>query len=273
METWQKLLLAVGINLVIIYVIFKVIDFIDRKIKIKIQESDSHSAILNFMPIIIKLLKGLVIFFAVTSFLQSQGYSVSSIIAGFGIGGIAISMEAKDALANIFGSVEVISDKVYKVGDYIKLEGVEGTVEDINIRSTKIRDLDNFVITIPNSVAAKAIVTNISNAKKRYINENFGVTYSTSDEKIQEAIDILKEIAETHKDIHEDCKVYVSNLGDSSINIKFRGYVKHGAFDKLTMIRGEFIQEVVKRFRQAGIDFAFPSQSIYIESDNSKIEN
>ena len=273
METWQKLLLAVGINLVIIYIIFKVIDFVDRRIKTKLQESDSHSAILNFMPIIIKLLKGLVVFFAITSFLQSQGYSVSSIIAGFGIGGIAISMAAKDALANIFGSVEVISDKVYKIGDYIKLEGVEGTVEDINIRSTKIRDLDNFVINIPNSVAAKSIVTNISNAKKRFINETFGVTYSTSDEKIQEAIDILKAIADENKNLHKDCKVYVSSLGESSINIKFRGYVKYGAFDKLTYIRGEFIQEVVKRFRQAGIDFAFPSQSIYIESDNSKIEN
>ena len=273
METWQKLLIAVGVNLIIIYIIFKVIDFIDRKIKEKLQNSEADSPMLRFMPIIMKLLKGLVIFFAITGFLQTQGYSVSSILAGFGIGGIAISMAAKDALANIFGSIEVISDKVYKIGDYIKLEGIEGTVEDINIRSTKIRDLDNFVINIPNSLAAKSIVTNISNAKKRFINESFGVTYATSDEKIQEAIDILKEIAEDHKDIHKDCKVYVSNLGNSSINIKFRGYVKHGAFDKFTLVRGEFIQEVVKRFRQAGIDFAFPSQSIYIESDNTKIEN
>ena len=182
-------------------------------------------------------------------------------------------MAAQGALANIFGSVEVISDKVYKVGDYIKVAGIEGTVEEINIRSTKIRDLDNFLINIPNSVTAKSVVTNVSNANKRFINEVFGVTYSTSDEKIQEAIDILKEIAEEHKDLHKDCKVYVDTLASSSINIKFRGYVKHGAFDKFTLVRGEFIQEVVKRFRQAGINFAFPSQSIYIESDNTKIEN
>ena len=273
METWQKLLIEAGINLIVIYVIFKILDFINNKIKNKLEKNDTHTAMLRFLPIIVKLLKALIIFFAVTSFLQSQGYSVSSIIAGFGIGGIAISMAAQGALANIFGSVEVISDKVYKVGDYIKVSGIEGTVEEINIRSTKIRDLDNFLINIPNSVTAKSVVTNVSNANKRFINEVFGVTYSTSDEKIQEAIDILKEIAEEHKDLHKDCKVYVDTLASSSINIKFRGYVKHGAFDKFTLVRGEFIQEVVKRFRQAGIDFAFPSQSIYIESDNTKIEN
>lgn len=273
MAAWQKLLIEVGLNLIIIYAIFKILDFVDNKIKTKIQTTDSYSPILRFMPIIMKLLKGLVFFFAITSFLQSQGYSVSSIIAGFGIGGIAISMAAKDALANIFGSIEVISDHVYKVGDYIKVEGIEGTVEDINIRSTKIRDLDNFLINIPNSVTAKAVVTNISNAKKRFINETFGITYSTSDENIQKAIDILKEIADKHKDIHPDCKAYVSNLGDSSVNIKFRGYVKHGAFDKFTLVRGEFLQEVVKNFREAGIDFAFPSQSIYVESETAKIEN
>ena len=273
METWQKLLIEVSINLIIIYLIFKVLDFADRKIKEKLQNGEVNTPILKFIPIIMKLLKGLIIFFAVTSFLQSQGYSVSSIIAGFGIGGIAISMAAQGALANIFGSIEVISDKVYKVGDYIKVSGIEGTVEEINVRSTKIRDLDNFLINIPNSVTAKSVVTNVSNAKKRFINEVFGVTYSTSDDKIQEAINILKEIAEEHKDLHKDCKVYVDTLASSSINIKFRGYVKHGAFDKFTLVRGEFIQEVVKRFRQAGIDFAFPSQSIYIESDNTKIEN
>ena len=144
METWQKLLIEAGINLIVIYVIFKILDFINNKIKNKLEKNDTHTALLRFLPIIVKLLKALIIFFAVTSFLQSQGYSVSSIIAGFGIGGIAISMAAQGALANIFGSVEVISDKVYKVGDYIKVAGIEGTVEEINIRSTKIRDLDNF---------------------------------------------------------------------------------------------------------------------------------
>ena len=109
----------------------------------------------------------MVIFIALTGFLQSQGYSVSSILAGFGIGGIAVGMAAKDALANIFGSLEILSDHVYRIGDYVKINDIEGYVEDINIRSTKIRDLDNFLISIPNNIAANALITNVSQARKK----------------------------------------------------------------------------------------------------------
>lgn len=92
-------------------------------------------------------------------------------------------MAAKDALANIFGSLEILSDRVYRIGDYVKINDIEGYVEDINIRSTKIRDLDNFLISVPNNIAANALITNVSQAKKRFINVTFGVVYSTNNEK------------------------------------------------------------------------------------------
>lgn len=267
MQNWQNLLIITAINIMVIATLFKIIDIVDNKLKIKIQNEEINSPLLRFLPIITKLIKAIIVFIAITGLLQSQGYSVSSILAGFGIGGIAVSMAAKDALANIFGSFEILSDKAYKVGDYIKIDTIEGTVEDINIRSTKIRSLDNYLINIPNSLAAKAIITNVSEAKKRFINETFGVTYSTSNENIEKAIEILKNIAQNHDKIHNDYTVAVHDLGESSINIKFRGYVKGGGYDKFLNVRGEFIQEVVKEFRAAGIDFAFPSRSIYIENN------
>ena len=166
MPNWEKSLIAFGINIVLLIIIFKVLDIIDGKIRNKIATEESNSPLLRFMPIITKLLKAILIFIALTGFLQSQGYSVSSILAGFGIGGIAVGMAAKDALANIFGSLEILSDHVYKVGDYVKINDIEGTVEDINIRSTKIRDLDHFLISVPNNIAANAIITIVSRAKK-----------------------------------------------------------------------------------------------------------
>lgn len=273
MPNWEKSLIALGINIVLLIIIFKVLDIIDGKIRNKIATEESNSPLLRFMPIITKLLKAILIFIALTGFLQSQGYSVSSILAGFGIGGIAVGMAAKDALANIFGSLEILSDHVYKVGDYVKINDIEGTVEDINIRSTKIRDLDHFLISVPNNIAANAIITNVSRAKKRFINITFGITYSTTDEKIKQAQEILKDVAASHNEIHNGFVTAVHDLGDSSINIRFRGYVKSGSYDKFLKVRGEFIEAVVKQYRQEGIDFAFPSQSIYIESDNSKVEN
>lgn len=273
MPKWEAGLIAIAINTVLIIVLFKVIDIIDKKIRLKIQSEESNSPLLRFMPIIMKLLKAVLLFIAFTGFLQSQGYSVSSILAGFGIGGIAVGMAAKDALANIFGSLEILSDHVYRVGDYVKINDIEGWVEDINIRSTKIRDLDNYLTSIPNNVAANAIVVNVSRAKKRFINVTFGVTYSTTGDSIRKAKEILKETAIAHKDIHKEFTVAVHDLGDNSINIRFRGYVKTGSYEKFLKVRGEFLEEVLSKYRAENIDFAFPSRSIYIESENTKIEN
>ncbi|MCM1339626.1 MAG: mechanosensitive ion channel family protein [Muribaculaceae bacterium] len=273
MPNWEKGLIALGINLILIIVLFTIIDIIDKKIIEKIKNREANSPLLRFVPIIIKLLKAVIIFIAITGLLQSQGYSVSSILAGFGIGGIAVGMAAKDALANIFGSLEILSDHAYKIGDYVKINGIEGYVEDINIRSTKIRDLDHFLISIPNNVAANSVITNVSRAKKRFLNITFGIVYSTDNEKIQLAQNILKETATEHKEIHNEFTVAIHDLGDSSINVRFRGYVKSGSYEKFLKIRGEFLGTVIQKFREAGIDFAFPSRSIYIESYNTKIEN
>jgi MscS family membrane protein len=273
MPNWEKGLIALAINIVLVVVLFKIINIAEKNVRKRIQEAETDSPLLRFMPIIMKLLKTVVLFIAGTGLLQSQGYSISSILAGFGIGGIAVGMAAKDALANIFGSIGILSDHVYKVGDYVKVDGIEGYVEDVNIRSTKIRDLDNFLITVPNNIAANAVITNVSRARKRFINITFGVTYSTSDEKLKKAKEILKETAIANKEMHKDFTVAIHDLGDSSINIRFRGYVKSGSYEKFLKVRGEFIEEVICKFRQEDIDFAFPSRSIYLESDNTKIEN
>ena len=137
MPNWEKGLIAIAINLVLIIILFKVIDVIDRRVRLKIQNEESNSPLLRFIPIIMKLLKAVLLFIAFTGFLQSQGYSVSSILAGFGIGGIAVGMAAKDALANIFGSIEILSDHVYKVGDYVNFVGTID-IENGQIKLSKI---------------------------------------------------------------------------------------------------------------------------------------
>ncbi len=265
----QKGLIAVGINIIALYVLFKIIDIINAKVMNKIKSEESNSPLLRFVPILMKILKSVLIFIAITGVLQSQGYSVSSIIAGFGIGGLAVGMAAKETIANVFGSISILSDRVYKIGDYVKVDGIEGYVEDINIRSTKIRDLDNFLITVPNNVAANAVITNVSKAKKRLLKVTFGVTYSTSSDKIEQARRILKEIASNHKEIHKDFTIAVHDMGESAINIRFMGYIKSGSYFKFLTIRGEFLELAIKGFRDAGIDFAFPSRSVYIEKNEN----
>ncbi len=268
MEKWQAGLIAITINIIAIAILFRIINVINNKVIDKIQKQESNSPLLRFIPIIMRVLKVIIIFIAITGVLQSQGYSMSSILAGFGIGGLAVGMAAKDTLANVFGSISILSDHVYKIGDYVKVGGIEGYVEDVTIRSTKIRDLDNFLITVPNNSAANAIVTNVSMAKKRLLKITFGVTYSTDNEKIQKAHDILKQIATEHRNIHDDFTIAIHDLGESSINIRFVGYVKTANYFKFLKVRGDFLGKTIAAFRENNIDFAFPSRSVYIENSN-----
>lgn len=259
------IVLSAIINLIIITILFKLTNIFIQKLKNHTAKNDSAALSGQLIPILEKLIKFLILFFVIASFLQTNGYSITSLIAGFGITGVAIGFAAQQTVADFFGTLAIIADKMYKIGDYIRIGDVEGTVEDVNMISTKIRTLDDFLVTIPNNNISSATIINISKAKKRRINEVFGVTYDTSNEKIAEAMQIINDVCNEHNNVTKDTKVFIETLGASSIDIRLQTYVKTGAYANLTSVRSEVIFEVVKRFREAGIDFAFPSQSIYIE--------
>ncbi len=258
-------IIGIIINVIIAIALFKVTDIFIRKLKEHTQKSDSTALSSHLIPILDKIIKFLILFFIVASFLQSNGYSITSLIAGFGITGLAVGFAAQQTIADFFGTLAIIADKIYKLGDYVKIGEIEGTVEDINLLSTKIRTLDDFIVSIPNNNISATLITNVSKARKRRINEVFGVTYDTSDEKLHRAIEIIKEVCENDTRVHKNPVTVVETLSASSIDIRLYAYVKTNAFNEFIKIRSDVILEIVKRFRAEGIDFAFPSQSVYIE--------
>lgn len=262
-----SLILGTIINLIIIFVLFKLTDLFINKLKNKFVSNENSATIVHIFPILERVIKSLIIFFIVASFLQSQGYSLTSLIAGFGITGLAVGFAAQQTIASMFGTLGILTDKVYKTGDYIRVNNFEGTVENISLRSTKIRSLDHFVVSIPNSVIASNIVENISKAKKRRINTTFGITYDTDNEKIKTAVEIIKNIAKTRGDIHNDYTVNNDALDSSSINIRLIAYVKTNSAIELAKVKSEIYFEAIKQFREASIDFAFPSTTVYMAKD------
>ena len=259
-----SLILSAIVNLIIISVLFKGTEILMKKLQDKFNTNDNNLPINHIIPFVEKVIKFLIMFVVVASFLQSQGYSLTSLIAGFGITGLAVGFAAQQTIASMFGTLSILSDKAFKIGDYIKINNVEGYVESINLRSTKIRTLDNFLVTVPNDTCANSIIENVSKASKRKIDMTFGVTYDTSDEKIQKAIDVVKEIMGKRTDVHKDFHVFVDTLDSSSINIKLLGYAKTKSYYNFLAIRGSIYQSVVSKFRAEGIDFAFPSRTIYM---------
>lgn len=265
LEKHSPFIIGVIINIVIIMLINKVIDTLEVKLATKLREKHSDSSLVNLLPILVKVLKAIIIFLLLAGFLQSFGYNVSSLIAGFGITGLAVGFAAKEAIGNVFGSLGLLGDRVYKIGDYIKFDNIEGYVEKINLRSTSIRTLDNFVVNVPNNTIANEAITNVSVCKKRKIDIIVGVEYGTSNEKLDKAVEILKEIGTNDEHIiGSGMFASIEALDDSSINVRFFGYTSETSWAKYKVVKGNFIREIIHRFREEGIEFAFPSTSVYM---------
>lgn len=261
------LIFSILINVAIVVVLFKITDLFIGKLKSHFEATQASKLSVKMITIFERIIKAIILFVIVASFLQSNGYSVTSFIAGFGITGLAVGFAAQQTVADFFGAIAIMADKMYKLGDYIRIGDVEGYVEDINLLSTKLRTLDDFLVIIPNNSISNSNIINVSRAKKRRINEAFTVTYSTSNEKLKRAIQIIEEVCNENENMYNGATVFTETLDASSINIRLWGYVKTGSLPKFVKIRSDIILEVVKRFREEGIDFAFPSRSVYIEKN------
>lgn len=262
------LILEVLVNLIVLGILFKLINVLEVKLKTKFAKN-KNDQIIQFIPGLSRILKFIVFFIMLAAFLQNHGYSVSSLIAGFGITGLAVGFAANATIANVFGTISVLSDKSYKLGDYIQVGTIEGTVEDINLRSTKIRTLDNELTIVPNGTVAAADIVNVSRIHRRRFFETFGITYDTPDTKIERAIKIIEEIFSSDEDVYSDFIVFLDKLADSSINIKAQAYIKTKELNKFRKIKERLMLEIVRQYRQEGIDFAFPSQSIYMVNNEN----
>ena len=259
-----SMIVGVFVNLAIIIVLFKLTDIFIHKLHQRFKSNENAASFVHIFPILEKIIKFLIVFFVVASFLQSHGYSLTSVIAGFGITGLAVGFAAQQTIASMFGTMGILADKTYKIGDYIKINDLEGTVESINLRSTKIRSLPNYLVTVPNDVVANNIVENITRAHKRRIDATFGITYDTSNEKIERAMEIIRIVAQRHPEVYDDYAVNIETLDSSSINIRLIAYAKTRIYTEFLRIRSEVYLDVIKQFREDKIEFAFPSTTVYM---------
>ena len=217
-------IIGVFINLILICILCKLADTFNSKLEKKLLNKHPDSPLLNLMPILTRIVKVLIIFIIIARFLQSFGYNVNSLIAGFGITGLAVGFAAKEAIGNVFGSIGLLADRVYKVGDYIAFDNYEGTVTEINFRSTTIKTIQGFDVNIPNNLLANNEITNYAKATERRIDLIVDIEYGTSNEKIDKACQILQEIAEINSEIKDGALAFIENLASSSIQIRLVAY-------------------------------------------------
>ena len=264
-----NLLIELVLHLTVLVILIKFINHFAEKVKIKIKTDTNNVAINHFLFSLIKLVKIIVILLVFASFLQCNGYSLTSVMTGLGITGLAIGFAAKETLSSVLGSISIMSDKVYKLGDYVVINGFEGVVEAINFRSTKIRTINNVLVTIPNNITADTIVQNRSNAKYFKILETIDIEYDTSDEKIEKAISLLKSICDNNENISGGCYAFVSKLAENSISLQLIADTNTNVWIEYLLVKEQILKETLRLFRANGINFAFPSRTVYLRKDEN----
>lgn len=239
----------------------------------KTGEKYEEPLLTQFLPLFKRALKVALALIAVIVVIQNRGYSVTSLVAGLGITGLAIGFAAKDSIANIFGSVAVMIDSVYKIGDWIIVSKTvagkcaEGIVEDISLRSTKIRAFDRRLIIIPNNEMANATIINVSRHDRRRIYCNLDLEYDTPPEKVAEAVEIVKKIVEEHPGMFHYKEVHFVEFGPHSLKIMLYLFTKTNVWHDFMVIRQEIFLRIMEEFDRIGVRFAYPTQTLFLNSD------
>lgn len=232
-------------------------DWLQTPIDAKTQALDQQ-----LIPFIGKTLKVFVIVFGVLLALQNLGVNVVSLLAGLGLGGLALALAAQDTAANLFGSIMILVDRPFKVGDWIKVLDTEGTVEEIGFRSTRIRTFYNSVVTLPNSTMAKEKIDNFTLRPSRRISHELGITYETPIAKIRQFQEMLKSYLLSHpKVLKEDLSVNFNSLASYSLNILIRFHVQVSSLEEEKLIQDEFLFFCLELAQQLGVEYAYPTHT------------
>jgi MscS family membrane protein len=224
-----------------------------------------------FMPWIKKTVISLIVIFGALLAAQQLGADVKAFLAGLGIGGLAFALAAQDTLANVFGSVVVAVDQPFRVGDYVKIGAHEGAVEDIGLRSTKLRTPQRTMIIIPNKTVASEAVNNFSRMPQRRVDQTIGLTYDSTPEKLEALLADIRGLLVGNPDIAQDfIEVNFLNYGAFSLDIQIIYFTTNPDARKSFALREKINFAIMRSVRAHGCSFAFPTQTIELGGEIAK---
>ena len=221
------------------------------------------------VPLIRKTLKVFVTVVGITFIASNLNLNVSSLLASLGLGGLAFALAAKDVVQNLFGSITVIMDQTFHTGDWIVVNDIEGSVEEVGLRSTKIRTFYDSLITIPNALFITAKVDNMGQRRYRRLNCNVSLTYDTPPDKIEAFCEGVREIIRLHPYMRKDYfHVYLNSLGASSLDVLVYVFWETPDWSTELRERQRFLLDILRLAKAQQINIAFPTQTLHLLTPN-----
>ena len=257
-------LLAVVWQLIEIAVCF--VDYFTKRVLEKDEDGDGiadpNSATASHMVALLAR----IVFWALGSLfvLSNVGIEVTSLIAGLGIGGIAIAFALQGILSDLFSSFSLYFDKPFRIGDYIKIGTDSGIVERIGIKTTRIRTLQGEELVVSNAELTSTRVQNFKKMEERRISSQFGITYETPHEKVKEIPAMIERMFAAEKGARLD-RVHFTTFGDSALIFDFVYYVSSPSYADYLDIQQRVNFDIMDKFAEAGIEFAYPTQTLYVK--------
>ena len=250
----------------IILFCYHFLDFLEVYIQ-KIFAKEQNSLHKHILPYSKRILKIIIAIVSILVILQNSGVNVTSLLASLGIGGLALAFGAKETLSHLFGGITVIIDKPFSVGDWIVCDKIEGTVQDIGFRSTKLKTFYDSVITIPNATIANSVIDNLGRRKARRTRFTLDITYDTSPEEIEAFVEGIKNIIASNSVTKKDYyQAYFTGYGSSGLNILVNFFLTVTNWEEELLEKQNIFLEILRLSKKLNISFAFPTQTLDIPS-------
>jgi len=268
-ESFSKVLYAIAVG----YALYRLVDVLDHFLNRWAASTESRLDDM-LVPMVRKSVRitvvVMVIIFIMNSMFKPE--QVATVLTGLGVGGLAVALAAQDSLKNLFGSFMILLDKPFQIGDRVVIGGHDGPVEVVGFRSTKMRTLDGHVVTIPNSAIINDMVRNIGSRPFIKRVANITITYDTPPEKVRRAVAILEEILDNHDGMDPEFppRVFFTEFNDCSLNIMMIYWYHPPEYWDYLAFSQKVNMEILDRFNAEGIEFAFPTQTVYLANDEKR---
>jgi MscS family membrane protein len=219
-----------------------------------------------FIPLIKRTLAAFFIVFSILVVFESLGFEVKTFLAGLGIGGLAFALAAQDTIANMFGSFVVVMDQPFYVGEYIRIQGHEGTVEEIGLRSTRLRTAQRTQIVIPNKTVAAEVITNFTRMPQRRVDTTLGVTYDSPLERIQLALADIRALLRADPGVHQgQIVVSLADFSDSSLRVQILYFTADPDWESHMAVRERINLALLRVCAARGVSLQYPDPVIRMD--------